>query len=78
MRIHKARHEHASAGVEGRFAGIRGFEFGSGPDRDDLFIVHHNRAIFDDAEVAEVVSTLGTALQGEELGGGVDEHGGNW
>lgn len=83
VRVHEAGHQHASARVEGRLIGVGGFHFGCRPNRDDLFIAHHNRAVFDDAEVAEDMSALGTALQGEELGGGVDEHEellviGNW
>lgn len=78
VRVNKAWHEDASAGVECRLVGIGGFEFSSGPDRDDGFIMHYDRAVFDDAERAEGVSALRTALQGEELGGGVDKHGGYW
>ena len=75
VRIDKAGHEHAAARIEGRFVGIGGFEFSRGADRDDRFIADNDRAVFDDAERAEGVSALGTAFEGEKLGGGVDEHG---
>jgi hypothetical protein len=69
MRINKTGHEHASAGVESRFVGIGGFEFGGGSDSDNRFIAHDNRAVFDDAKRAKGVSALGSADEGEELGG---------
>jgi len=75
MRVDKARQEDAPACVESRFIGIGGFEFSRGADRDNRFIPDNNRAIFDNAKRAEDVSALGTAFEGEELGGGVDEHG---
>jgi len=74
MRVYEARHENAAACVEGWFTRIGGFEFRRRAGRDDPFIAHNDRAIFDDSEGAEAMSALGAALQGEELGGGVDEH----
>ena len=75
MRIDKPRHEHASVGIECRFVGIGGFEFSCGADRDDLFIADDDRAVFDDAKCAKRVTALRAACEGEELGGGVYEHG---
>jgi hypothetical protein len=57
---------------------IRGFQLSRGTHRDDLFIAHDDSAIFDDAERADGLPALGSAGEGEELGGGVDEHEGKW
>jgi hypothetical protein len=54
--------------------GIRGFELRRGTDRNDLFIAHDDRAVFDDAKRTEGFAALWSAAEGEELGGGVDEH----
>ena len=74
VRVDKAGHENATARVESGFIGIGVFEFSGGADRDDLFIAHNDRAVFDDAKRAEGMSALRAACEGEELGGGVDEH----
>jgi hypothetical protein len=74
VRIDKPRHDNASVRVEGRFVRIGGAQFRRGADRDDPFIAHDDRSIFDNSKCAEGVSALGAAGEGEELGGGVDEH----
>jgi hypothetical protein len=76
MRVDKARHDDTMACIESRFVGMGGAQFGCSPHSDDPLITNHNRAIFDDTEVAEGMSALRSACEGKELGGGVDEHGG--
>ena len=74
MRINKTGHKDATAGVESWFIGVGGFEFSRRANGDNFFIVHNDCAVFDDAKRAEGMSALGSADEGEELGGGVDEH----
>jgi hypothetical protein len=75
VRVYKARHHNASVRIEGGFIGIGSAKFGGCSDRDNLFIADNDRAIFNDAKHAEGVTALRSAREGEELGGGVDEHG---
>ena len=74
MRVDKAGHDHAAGGIQRRFVGVGGAQFGGGADRDDLLVADEHGAVFDDAQRAEVASALRAAGEGEELGGGVDEH----
>ncbi len=74
VRVHEARHDDAAPRIEGRFVGIGGAQFIGGADRDDLLVTHDDRAICDDAKRAEGMSALRTAREGQELGGGMDEH----
>ncbi|MCL4822728.1 MAG: hypothetical protein KJZ57_00800 [Anaerolineales bacterium] len=75
VRVHEAGHQHAAAGVEAGLVGIGGAQFVGLADREDLLVADDDRAVRDDAEVAEALSALQAAREGEELGGGVDEHG---
>ena len=75
VRVDKTRHQDAVACIESRFVRIGSLEFRRRADRDDLFVAYDDCAVFDDAKRAEGMSALRTACQGEELGGGVDEHG---
>ena len=74
VRVDKARHDDTAVGIERRLVGIRGFEFSSSADRDNFFVAEDDRAVFDDTKRAEGMSALRSACEGEELGGGVDEH----
>jgi hypothetical protein len=75
VRVDKPGHDDAAPRIEGRFVGIGGAEFGGRADRDDLFIAHDDRAVFDDTKRSKGMTALRSAFEGEELGGGVDEHG---
>ena len=74
MWIHEARHEDAVGRIEGRLVRIGVLELSRRADRDDLFVTDDNCAVFDDSKRPKVMSALGAAGEGEELGGGVDEH----
>ena len=74
VRVHKARHEHTTAGIKSGFVGIGILQFVCSADRDDLFIANHHRAFFDNAKSAEVMSALGTARKSKKLGSRMNEH----
>src|SRR5687768_15649986 len=78
VRVHKTRHEDAVARVEHWFVGIRSFQFRRRTHRHDLFIAHNNGTVFDDPERAKGFAALRSACESEELGGGMDKHGGKW
>jgi hypothetical protein len=65
-------------GVESWLVRIRSPQFRRGTHRDDLLITKDDSAVFDDPESAQSVSTLRSAGEGEELGGGMDEHKKTW
>ena len=75
VRVHEAGHDDTAPRVEGRFVGIGGAQVVGSADRDDLLVAHDDRAVLEDAERAEGASALRTAREGEQLGGGMDEHG---
>ena len=62
VRVHETRHEDAVARIQRRFVRIGSFEFSRRADRDDPFIAHNDRAVFDDAKCAESLAPLWTAL----------------
>ena len=77
VRVNKPRHNDTSTGIESRLIWIRGFELIGCAHSNDRFIANNDGSVFDDAKRAEAFAALRSAGKGEELGGGVDEHGDN-
>ena len=74
VRVHEAGQDGAAAGIEAGFVGISGQQVFGETDGQDRPIADEHGAIFEQAQAAQGMSALRAALQGEELGGGVDQH----
>jgi hypothetical protein len=77
--VHKAGHDHASAGIdEVGLAGEREiFQSAAGADVVDAPVDDQDRAVLNETEVFEIGPTAGTAgpAQREELAGAADQSG---
>ena len=74
VRVDEAGQHDLATGVERRLIGMGEAQLGGRAHRSDLLAVDQHGAVWDDPQSAQVKPALQAAGEGQELGGGVEEH----
>jgi hypothetical protein len=74
MWVYKTRHDHMTSGIQGLFLRICLTKVVGGANEGNLSFMDEHSTIWDDTQATEFMITLGSAGNGEQLGGRVNQH----